>query len=763
MRRVDPVSTLVAALAVALIAGCTAAPAVAQNLLRNGGFEGPVAGDAPQGWAFRDLRADGLASAEVTTKNPAFGRQSLMLSAPAFPADFTAFTLPIDVDDIKGDEIFFSCFYRTENHPQAFVTLAAYDEDFTQREFATPELHSESHPLGETAKWDSYVTRMTIPDGARQVVVFLRIMGGGKVWWDGVSLQPVGGELEVDLHRAGTIERMPNGRTVACRVRNVSGREKNVRLDVEASEEGKKRVRRGTDSARLAPGQERELQVSYPYDFDVPHDLRIVLLGDGPDEIHGLWKQQAPGLVEARIIEPAFRSTIVSTVPTKHVVVEGQLNAVPEIARSARVEATIVGTGEHTSQVETLTGAGMAGPWRLRLPSTGMLTQTYIVHVKATVEGREHQIGLPVTRARHATAETAYDEQMRLWVNGEPMLPVGIYRVAQESDLPVVAEANFNFVITPSRMISVRYAEAARDAGMHVILASDTLDGQFWEYMARKFYGHPMMIGWSGLDLPDTKFVALDNLRQAYRKARSGPYPAIAEADPHHPLFLALRPNATMEQFAELADIVLAWGGPVPRWPVTAIADSVQTAREAVRDSKPVWAIIQSSGQRWDSELSPTPLRDDRPPTPAEHRAMVYLSLMAGADGLVYHAWGLPAIGTRPSYHIPRDEPELWKSIVETNRQLDWLAPALLNGEPEPIELAHDAPVRLAAWQKDGARIVVAVNTADTTAAIGFRIGARAGEEVQVLFEDRAIIANDRGEVGDIFEPYEVHIYQVGQ
>ena len=141
---------------------------------------------------------------------------------------------------------------------------------------------------------------------------------------------------------------------------------------------------------------------------------------------------------------------------------------------------------------------------------------------------------------------------------------------------------------------------------------------------------------------------------------------------------------------------------------------------------------------------------------------MVYLALMAGADGIVYHAWNLPAIGDRPSYQIARDEPELWAGIVETNRQLEWLAPALLAGDAEPIALPYDSPVQMAAWQRGDARIVVAVNVADTTAAIAFDIGAAADEEVEVLFEDRSVIATDRGELGDIFAPYATHIYQIG-
>mgnify|MGYP000872485238 CR=1 FL=1 len=99
------------------------------------------------------------------------------------------------------------------------------------------------------------------------------------------------------------------------------------------------------------------------------------------------------------------------------------------------------------------------------------------------------------------------------------------------------------------------------------------------------------------------------------------------------------------DRHGQLADVVLAWSDPVPHKPLSAVAEAVNAAREATDGLKPVWAIVQSSGARWLNELSPTPPPDDRAPSAAENRAMVYLALMAGADGVVYHAWNLPAIG----------------------------------------------------------------------------------------------------------------------
>lgn len=745
-----------------LVPAALATPASAQNLLRNGSFEGPVAGNVPESWAFVDFIGGEHASGEVV-KGAIVGRQCLKLEAPAFPADFAAYCRPIDVSHLQGRELIFSCFFRTVDHPQAEVMFALYDTDFTQLEFRTPVLRSETHALGETKQWTRFTSHLTVPAGARDLVVLLRVLGGGEAWFDGTAVRMVGGEVEVALEDAGTVVDLPGGRAVRCRVRNVTGRPLSLRLQAEATAE-KGRPGRANLDCRLDPGETRTLETRYRMDFRKPHRLDLVVLGAEDDEVFEAWRRQVPGLVDAEIVEPAFRATVLGSIPTEEIVVEGRLNAGDQIARQTRLSARLVGTGAETTEIEPLSDRELCGPWRLRLPAKGMLSETYSVDITAAV-GRDAQVlSLPLRRARQADAEVAYDARHRLWVHGQPVFPIGLERVPNESDLPEVAEGSVNFVITPSRSVSYRYANAVHDNGLLVAFSSPGLDGLFWQNAVEKFINHPGLLGWYGLALPDTQAVTPQVLHQAYMHSTSGPFEAIAQMDSHHPVLLALRPNSTMAEFAQAADIVLAWSEPVPRWPLTAVTDAVLTGREAVRDRKPVWAVIQAAGYGRSEELE-GPLPDDsRPPTPAEHRAMVYLALMAGADGIVHHAWSLPARGEQPAYRLRRDAPELWEGIVRVNRELTWLAPILMNGDPEPIAQAFDSPLRLAAWEYEGVRYVCAVNTQDTTAAVAFDIGAAPEQEIEVLFEERIVIAAPgTGQVGDLFEPYAVHIYRLGE
>ena len=748
-------------LCIALLAlALSIAPAGAQNLLRNGSFEGPTAENVPESWSFHDFTGDGMATGEVVGR-ARVGERCLKLKAPVFPADFTTYCRPIDVSDLQGQELIFSCFFRTVEHPQAQVTLVTYAESFTEREFATQELLSEAHPLGESKDWLHYATHLTVPPGARDLVVLLRVLGGGEAFYDGAAVRVVGSELEVELEDAGTLVELPRERTVRCRLRNVTGRAMPVRLEIDAREPDGDH-RHEAAECTLEPGQAQTLERRYAFDFRKPHHLQVMVLGDELDEVHQAWEREVSGLVEARIVEPAFRSAVLSTVPSEQVVVEGRINAVEEIARRAELSARLMGTGEQARDVEFLSDEGITGPWRLTLSTEGMLTENYLVDVTATVGRDEHTLSLPLVREPFAEAEVTYDAHHRLWVNGRPEFPLGLYRVVNEDDLPTVAEAGFGFVITPSRSVSYRYFDSARDAGLHVAIWSPALDGLFWRNITDSYRGRQTLLGWYGIHLPDTQSVTTQVLEQAYVYSTSGPYQAIAQMDAHHPVMLALRPNATMEGFAQVADIVLAWSEPVPRWPLITVTESVQMARDAVDDRKPVWAAIQTGGYGWSDDRGLTRLDDSRPPTPAEFRAMVYLALSAGADGLVYHSWSLPARGDWPSWRLQRDSPELWQAVKDTNRELTWLAPMLLEADPEPVGLEYECPVQMAAWEYEGARYVVAVNAEDTTAAMVFGIGATPGAEVEVLFERRKVVATAAGEIGDVFEPYAVHIYRLG-
>ncbi len=734
-----------------------ALPAVARNLVLNGRFEGPDTDGVPQNWSFHNWRQDQLASGKVV-RGGTVGPRCLQLSSPVFPADYAAYCRPVDVSEWVGKEVLFTCYFRTVEHPQAQITIATYAEPFAAKEFDTPELHSEAYLLGESHAWQLVTWHISCMPASRDLVVLLRVMGGGSVFFDGVALRPVGSEVEVELEQAGTITAMPATRSVSCSLHNLSQLPKPIRLNVQAKLPNG-RVQRATANCELAAGERKRLGVNYRLDFRSFHDLRVQVMGEEPDEVYQAYERTATGLISARIIQPAFRSSVLASIPTDKIIVEGRFNASEEIVHDTELTAEFVATGATSREVEPLTDAGMMGPWRITLPLEGMLTGKYEVQVKAKPRrGSEQVLSLPVSRPRHSEVEVAYDTKRRLWVHGQPVFPLGICRIVDAETLPAMREVGFNFVITPFRSVSYDYADAAQDAGIQVAVSSSTLEGLFWRNLTDKYLRHPALLGWYGVERPDTQLASPGLLEDVYRHA-TGDEPAVADLDPYHPVLLTLRANSTLDDFAKACDIVLVWTEPVPRWPITTVADAVEQAIEATGGAKPIWAMVQSTGLAWTEARGFDPEGSGRPPTAAEHRAMVYLALMSGADGLAYYSYRLPPRQGRPAYSIKHDAPELWEGIKETNKQLAILGPAFANSEPQPIELPEGTPIRMVSLTYEDAEYLIAVNTSDTASAVSFEAEAKPQQELPVLFEQRTLVASDTGSLADVFEPYAVHVY----
>jgi len=146
---------------------------------------------------------------------------------------------------------------------------------------------------------------------------------------------------------------------------------------------------------------------------------------------------------------------------------------------------------------------------------------------------------------------------------------------------------------------------------------------------------------------------------------------------------------------------------------------------------------------------------------------MTYLALMHGAKGLIYYAYDIPSYPGTRAFQLPQDAPELWQAMAPLNRELQWLAPVILEGRRALLPPAAQGDLELATWEYDEGLYVVAVNTSDQALICHFEVPAAAGKTLQVMFESRPTSANavkplpatTNGSFQDSFTPHEVHIY----
>ncbi len=163
-------------------------------------------------------------------------------------------------------------------------------------------------------------------------------------------------------------------------------------------------------------------------------------------------------------------------------------------------------------------------------------------------------------------------------------------------------------------------------------------------------------------------------------------------------------------------------------------------AAAARKQHKPVWMWLQGTGYAYWMA---------REPTPRELSCMAYGSLIAGATGIYYFA------------QIPRTQAcfdEMRALCVE----LDALAPALGSLENAPAVSCDQGAVMCRAWRRNGAVLVLAVNTGPVPLPEArFTLSQPpAAAELEVLFENRRLPVR-RGRWRDAFGPYERRVYRL--
>ena len=579
----------------------------------------------------------------------------------------------------------------------------------------------------------------------------IRVTGPGKLYVDNVALRPYPAEISATLTHASTVQELPDKRRSTVYLTNHSSNQRDLQITliIVAEKGGAKRL---YHEVRMKPNGTGMLHLDYALPVDIPHSLQLVVRDADSGAVYEHTQLIAAPLLTARFTKPAFRSTILQTLPLDSLEITGKINAVPHIARQLRLKAEILETGVQAIEPSDQIQRPDALNFTITLPPTDLLSGDYTVLITASLANEEfkQQIQLPLRRLAPSNSEVGYDHQQRLWVNGTPMLPRGLYYVCQSSDLAAIATAGFNFVVVPSTRASYAFGEEARNQEISLLISSPRLAEDSWRNLERKFGQNPALLGWCIMPRPDKQTIPPEVAANVCRQLRS--------ISPSHLTLMSLASPSLLRYYSEFPDIVAAWSLPIPSAPIASVARMVDAAKEAVSDRRPVWAIIQAVGPAWYSDESLDPEGAGRVPTPAEVRAMTYLALVHGANGLIYYGYDIPSFPGTKSFKLPNDAPEIWAELAQINKQLGWLAPVILNGQRRLLTPAADGDVHLGTWHYQGGDYIVAVNTSSQQFVAEFTLAEIEASRLSAMFERRWISSHD-GAFKDSFAPHEVHIY----
>ncbi|HEY3266029.1 MAG TPA: hypothetical protein VGM37_03825 [Armatimonadota bacterium] len=381
------------------------------------------------------------------------------------------------------------------------------------------------------------------------------------------------------------------------------------------------------------------------------------------------------------------------------------------------------------------------------------------------------------TKAEAASVKVTIDGRNNLVVSGKPFFPIGWYGNANLDQLEEIAGSPFNTIlpygVNPrSKAYVKRYLDLMQAHGMKMIYCMNDiyptatyLDKSGWEGISgndniadavvRTFRNHPAVLAWY---LNDERPKELVPRLEAY-------YQRVRRNDPNHPCFIVIYQMPEVKYFAATTDIMGVDRYPVPSDPVTEVSNEMHVAQAAVKDHKPVWAVIQAFGwYQYDAAFPdrgriPTEaeLTAGRAPTYDEQRCMTYLALARGAKGLLYYCYY--DMRVLPQY------PEMWAGLKKIASEVKALSPILLEAEVlSPVTCAPaDAGIETRLFDLDGQRYLMAVNGRNAPCKATFGLPHVPNGKVSVMFEGRFAMDVAGAKLTDSFKPYEAHVYDLGR
>jgi hypothetical protein len=379
-------------------------------------------------------------------------------------------------------------------------------------------------------------------------------------------------------------------------------------------------------------------------------------------------------------------------------------------------------------------------------------------------------IGYAVSASYESVVESPYVK----WTHG-PSHDVGFFPIAVWLQNPAKAEqyqsAGFNTYVGLWRGPTEKQLAELSKAGMKVICHQNEV--------GLKHYDDPTIIGWMHGDEPD-------NAQSLGQGKGYGPpipptkiiadYTKIRAADPTRPVLLNLGQGVAWDgwhgrgvrtnhpedypEYVKGCDIASFDIYPVAhsREQVSGklwyVPKGVERLVRWTDGDKIVWNCIECTRIQ-----NPT-----NKATPQQVRCEVWMSIVHGSMGLIYfvHEW-------KPRFKESAllSDPQMLSAVTEINRQITRLAPVLnsqtVRGGVNATTDNTEVPVALMMKRYKAETYLFAVGMRNGRTTATFRVNNLTGEDtVEVIGENRTILSNN-GVFKDSFEPWDVHLYRIGQ
>lgn len=260
-------------------------------------------------------------------------------------------------------------------------------------------------------------------------------------------------------------------------------------------------------------------------------------------------------------------------------------------------------------------------------------------------------------------ATSHIDEDLALVIDGKKVFPLIFFR-APPSLYGELKKNGFNCAeVTNYRNnddVITAYLKSAENAGIGLLPQDDYSARRFLpgrlKKVVEKFKDSPGLWAWYLADEPQNYGISPENAADLYQ--------IIRKADHSHPVFLLGSEPKLYADYVPACDIFGVDCYPVPKQPLKIIADYIESAHKAVKNSKPVWFAVQACGALKNG---------GRLPTEAELRCMAYLALVHQVKGLLFFAYWSEEMGGS----LIKLDPQFYQDVLKIGGEISKLSKAL--------------------------------------------------------------------------------------
>ncbi|MEL6930510.1 MAG: hypothetical protein AAFO95_18030 [Cyanobacteria bacterium J06600_6] len=335
--------------------------------------------------------------------------------------------------------------------------------------------------------------------------------------------------------------------------------------------------------------------------------------------------------------------------------------------------------------------------------------------------------------------------------------PLGWYSSVDYPDaLKRMATEEINFVVPYTGKSDVKkvktYLDRASAAGIQVMVEIPRLEvrrDHRWliTQFVKQLKDHPALHSWYLYDEPEYVKLSPRLLERVYQ--------AIKTEDPKHNVAIAFGKLNRVEKYLKALDTILYFNYPCyydsPQFcnlESSVFGQLTANIAPLVQEKDNFWMVLQGYGE--DKYGRPTQ-NNRRLPTIEEERYMIYSSILAQANGLLF--WT----------HYRSQQFWIDSVLTPLLEELQNYLPAITSQKTVPQAFADRSTIqaRLFRHPQDNSLLLIALNQSsevvETEIVLKPRIQAN---YAQVIREERAITLN-QGRLTDAFEPFAVHIYQI--